>query len=602
MKKQLRNLAFAAAVVACGSAMAQDEAAVLTPKWQTTIQATGTGSIRYGQGYNGKLYMADKDAKAIITFDGTTKETYVQNDAITGIALTIDQAGNIVVNTSFPGDGSGKNFVLIDKDKNVTPFSIPDDEMETGGRVDQLGRAIGDFTSEEGGVFYVTPTGHSEVYGVSIVNGEVNYETFGFAASTPVAEAPGSSTTIAQPRFNSMADMYTAVEDGVITGACNAFYVRSRSTKNVYWLDGEDGVFAWVKAPATCPTTDGFDWFELQGKFYVVLPYSASGHSRNFQIYSVDEGKTVAYTQFNDDPKQAFQQYSVEKVDEYSVNIYNVMYQGANVFVSCTPFEVERPEEPADVVYFDNNPTNWANVYAYTWNSESSVETAVWPGVEVTTVAEGIYTYVLPEGVDRIIFNNGMADDEGQQTEDLEIVVGKTYDINSEGVEPPTPTVAELYVIGNIKGHSWETSYTGGAMTKVSDGLYEIPSIEFDNNGGDCYFSFITKTADQWDGPDGVNSSTRYGATKADSPIAAGESQSMLMNWNAWKIAGGVYKIIADINNMTITVSATQGIDAIDAEDAPAVYFNLQGVEVANPANGLYIVKRGNKVTKEMVK
>ena len=99
-----------------------------------------------------------------------------------------------------------------------------------------------------------------------------------------------------------------------------------------------------------------------------------------------------------------------------------------------------------------------------------------------------------------------------------------------------------------------------------------------------------------------MNSSTRYGATKADSPIAAGETQPMQMNWNAWKIAGGVYKIIADVKNMTITVSATQGIDAVDAEDAPAVYFNLQGVEVANPTNGLYIVKRGNKVTKEMVK
>ena len=193
MKKQLRNLAFAAAVVACGSAVAQDEAAVLTPKWQTTIQATGAGSIRYGQGYKGKLYMADKDAKAIVTFDGTTKETYVQNDAITGIALTIDQAGNIVVNTGFPGAGSGKNFVLIDTEKNVTPISIPDDEMETGGRTDQLGRAIGDFTSEEGGVFFVTPTGHNEVYGVSIVNGEVNYDKFGFAASTRVAEATGSS-------------------------------------------------------------------------------------------------------------------------------------------------------------------------------------------------------------------------------------------------------------------------------------------------------------------------------------------------------------------------------------------------------------------------
>lgn len=49
----------------------------------------------------------------------------------------------------------------------------------------------------------------------------------------------------------------------------------------------------------------------------------------------------------------------------------------------------------------------------------------------------------------------------------------------------------------------------------------------------------------------------------------------------------------------------TTGVEAVTAEDAadvPAVYYNLQGVEVKNPANGIYIVRRGNKVTKEIVR
>ena len=37
-------------------------------------------------------------------------------------------------------------------------------------------------------------------------------------------------------------------------------------------------------------------------------------------------------------------------------------------------------------------------------------------------------------------------------------------------------------------------------------------------------------------------------------------------------------------------------------EDAPVEYFNLQGVRVANPANGLYIKRQGNKVEKVYVK
>ncbi len=50
--------------------------------------------------------------------------------------------------------------------------------------------------------------------------------------------------------------------------------------------------------------------------------------------------------------------------------------------------------------------------------------------------------------------------------------------------------------------------------------------------------------------------------------------------------------------------NSAAGIDDITVGDdnAPAVYYNLQGVQVANPDNGIYIVRRGNKVTKQLVK
>lgn len=45
------------------------------------------------------------------------------------------------------------------------------------------------------------------------------------------------------------------------------------------------------------------------------------------------------------------------------------------------------------------------------------------------------------------------------------------------------------------------------------------------------------------------------------------------------------------------------GIDSVVAEEnAPAVYYNLQGVKVANPENGVYVVRQGNKVSKVLVK
>lgn len=43
------------------------------------------------------------------------------------------------------------------------------------------------------------------------------------------------------------------------------------------------------------------------------------------------------------------------------------------------------------------------------------------------------------------------------------------------------------------------------------------------------------------------------------------------------------------------------GIDAVEAQLMMPVYYNLQGIKVANPETGFYIVKRGDKVTKEYI-
>ena len=46
--------------------------------------------------------------------------------------------------------------------------------------------------------------------------------------------------------------------------------------------------------------------------------------------------------------------------------------------------------------------------------------------------------------------------------------------------------------------------------------------------------------------------------------------------------------------------SAVEGVE-VDA-NAPVEYYNLQGVRVAEPANGIFIVKQGNKATKQIFK
>lgn len=44
-----------------------------------------------------------------------------------------------------------------------------------------------------------------------------------------------------------------------------------------------------------------------------------------------------------------------------------------------------------------------------------------------------------------------------------------------------------------------------------------------------------------------------------------------------------------------------EGVEIDEENNAAPVYYNLNGIQVDKPANGLYIVKRGNKVTKEIL-
>lgn len=65
--------------------------------------------------------------------------------------------------------------------------------------------------------------------------------------------------------------------------------------------------------------------------------------------------------------------------------------------------------------------------------------------------------------------------------------------------------------------------------------------------------------------------------------------------WHAW----------ADITLKKFDPNASGSVDGIVADDdanAPVEYYNLQGIRVMNPENGLYIVKQGKKVTKQVIR
>lgn len=104
--------------------------------------------------------------------------------------------------------------------------------------------------------------------------------------------------------------------------------------------------------------------------------------------------------------------------------------------------------------YFNNNATNWNEVYAYAWKDSPSEVNTEWPGVKMTKVKGEIYSIELPIKYDKIIFNNGST----AQTDDLTVDADKPYYNGSEWVAAPSEDEladAVYYLVGSF--NEWKT-------------------------------------------------------------------------------------------------------------------------------------------------
>lgn len=84
-----------------------------------------------------------------------------------------------------------------------------------------------------------------------------------------------------------------------------------------------------------------------------------------------------------------------------------------------------------------------------------------------------------------------------------------------------------------------------------------------------------------------------------DIELATSEASNLDVN-----LPAGDWTFTFNAKDLLLSVSkGAAGIDSVVVEEnAPAVYYNLQGVKVANPENGVYIMRQGDKATKVLVK
>lgn len=156
-------------------------------------------------------------------------------------------------------------------------------------------------------------------------------------------------------------------------------------------------------------------------------------------------------------------------------------------------------------------------------------------------------------------------------------------------------SVEKVWYICGIGGNYdvWGDKTYEFAKTET-EGVYEL--IALDIPEGTTNFKIST-----------ANWAEQYGATDSSASIQYGQFTATLgevgYGGDVPISLTGKWDVTWDYNNLIVSFKQNTGVEEIDFNANAAIeYFNLQGVRVENPANGLYIAKQADKIAKVLVK
>lgn len=149
----------------------------------------------------------------------------------------------------------------------------------------------------------------------------------------------------------------------------------------------------------------------------------------------------------------------------------------------------------------------------------------------------------------------------------------------------------ELYISGNMSGPNWPVPGEDGsiAMTK----------------NGDIYSATVSFTAGNEFKVFGKGWSPEFGVPADNTPALSPENLTLTLAKSTKNIKvdmTGQYVVSFNLSTFELTLTSATGISQTTIKAEAPEYYTLHGVKVASPAHGIYIVKRGTAVTKEIVR
>lgn len=293
MRKSLLRLMLGGLAIV--SAVSMANAQTLTQDWKYTDELPGASDARWGTGFDGKIWTNNKTTSHLIYWDKDGKKEL--QTGTNGTAISVDDAGNILINSGFPNAASSTAFQILPAGGDaLQPLTVTMPANATAGRMDFMGRANGNILSEEGGAIYLCPQNSTAVAKIFIANGvQVVEKSKSFAMETA-----GSTDGVAQPLDNNPEnDNYVACPNRTLKGFIGYTNVGANSTA-------------------------AGDVVTLNGVTYSIEP-TGTDYCDGFQIVDRSTDKVVAtheeeYSKAAARPNQ--NALTAEKVDEYTANIY----------------------------------------------------------------------------------------------------------------------------------------------------------------------------------------------------------------------------------------------------------------------------------------
>jgi len=158
---------------------------------------------------------------------------------------------------------------------------------------------------------------------------------------------------------------------------------------------------------------------------------------------------------------------------------------------------------------------------------------------------------------------------------------------------------SDFYIVGAVSELGAWAPASGLKLNKISDTQYEgTVTIESSIEGEAGYFKVVT-----------IGSSTTWYGAQGESAVAVEADKVVTLDGGMDMILPALdkgYKFMvtaADGKPVSLTVTHFSGINGINATDADAEYYNMQGIRVLNPAKGgIYIIRKDGKAVKAVVK